>query len=189
MESIIIILVFMILGIYFYKLYKSEIKKNQEKIKQFANTEKLLDYQELIHIAGHPYINANEKIILSINNKNFLCFYKIRNSELISYKEIEKLPISKIPINQITRYELKTESEIQKDVTLTRLLALGVLAYGLKKKTEINNTYLILSYVQNNVPIDCIFKNAVNNQQLGNIISTLNRLKIEQNSVQNNPNI
>jgi len=52
-------------------------------------------------------------------------------------------------------------------------LALGIFAFGLKKKTEINNTYLILSYVQNNVPIDCIFKNAVNNQQLGNIISTL----------------
>jgi hypothetical protein len=111
---------------------------------------------------------------------------QIRNNNTVRFYKENTDAGGEIPINQITRYEIKTESEIQKDVTLTRLLALGIFAFGLKKKTEINNSYLILSYVQNNVPIDCIFKNAINNQQLGNIISTLNRLKIEQNSVQNN---
>ena len=51
--------------------------------------------------------------------------------------------ISKIPINNLIRYELKTESEIQKDVTLTRLLALGIFAFGAKKKL----TILILYYL------------------------------------------
>jgi len=129
----------------------------------------------LIHLGGHPYLQSNDNIILQIKNDNNIYIKKFQNKT-----------ISVIPINKITRYELKTQSEIQKDVTLTRLLALGIFAFGLKKKTEINNSYLILSYIQNNVPIDCIFKNAINNQQLGNVISTLNRLKIEQNSIQSN---
>lgn len=127
----------------------------------------------LIHLGGHPYLQSNDNIILQINDDNN-----------VYIKNFQNKTISVIPINQITRYELKTEFEIQKDVTLTRLLALGIFAFGLKKKTEINNSYLILSYIQNNVPIDCIFKSAINNQQLGNIISTLNRLKIEQNNIE-----
>lgn len=152
-------------------------------IKQMKMEEKIgiIESQEVIHLSGCPYIDVNKKIILAICKNNTLHFYKNSNDIISGYN-----PIYKIPINQITRYEIKTESEIQKDVTLTRLLALGIFAFGLKKKTEINNTYLILSYMQNNVPIDCIFKNTVNNQQLGNIISTLNRLKIEQNNIEDN---
>jgi hypothetical protein len=140
------------------------------------------------HIAGHPYLSQNDKLLLQVRTNNTINLIPANSITAMRLMK-EKIDINtgiEIPINQITRYEIKTESEIQKDVTLTRLLALGIFAFGLKKKTEINNSYLILSYVQNNVPIDCIFKNAINNQQLGNIISTLNRLKIEQNSVQNN---
>jgi hypothetical protein len=140
------------------------------------------------HIAGHPYLSQNDKLLLQVRTNNTINLIPANSITAMRLMK-EKIDINtgiEIPINQITRYEIKTESEIQKDVTLTRLLALGIFAFGLKKKTEINNSYLILSYVQNNVPIDCIFKNAVNNQQLGNIISTINRLKIEQNSIQSN---
>lgn len=160
--------------------YKPD-EKDVEKLEHLLNSLGILDFYEIVHIYGHPYINTNTNVFLVLNKDNNLYFYKTFNDVTSKTNEI-----SIIPINQITRYELKTESEIQKDVTLTRLLALGIFAFGLKKKTEINNTYLILSYVQNNVPIDCIFKNAVNNQQLGNIISTLNRLKIEQNNIEDN---
>ena len=164
--------------IFMYIIVKKEkeekiIKEEQSMLRKQQYG--LLLEESLIHLGGHPYLSANEEVYFQIRKNNTIFFYK-ENSN--TGKEI--------PINQITRYELKTESEIQKDVTLTRLLALGVLAFGLKKKTEINNAYLILSYVQNNVPIDCIFKNTVNNQQLGNIISTLNRLKIEQNNIEDN---
>ena len=152
-------------------LQAEKIKEKKERME----TENIIYETELKHITGHPYLSQGDIILLQICNNNIVRFYK-KNTNAGG----------EIPINQITRYELKTESEIQKDVTLTRLLALGIFAFGAKKKTEINNTYFILSYVQNNVPIDCIFKNTVNNQQLGNIISTLNRLKIEQNNIEYN---
>ena len=174
-------LIVILLGIFLYSKWSNEFKENAEKLEQFLNSLGILECNEITHIYGHPYIDTNTNIYLVINNDNNLYLYKTWNDVMSKTNEM-----SKIPINQITRYELKTESEIQKDVTLTRLLALGIFAFGLKKKTEINNTYFILSYVQNNVPIDCIFKNTVNNQQLGNIISTLNRLKIEQNNIEDN---
>jgi len=150
------------------------IELDKEKAKRIKE-EGIIHESYLIHLGGHPYLSQGDHVILQIRANNTVRFYKENTNTG-----------EEIPINQITRYELKTESEIQKDVTLTRLLALGIFAFGLKKKTEINNTYLILSYMQNNVPIDCIFKNTVNNQQLGNIISTLNRLKIEQNNIEDN---
>jgi hypothetical protein len=171
--EIIFMITFLIIVAWIALLLKL-INMDKEKAKRIKE-EGILYESHLIHLGGHPYLSQEEPILLQIRNNNTVRFYKENTNTG-----------GEIPINQITRYEIKTESEIQKDVTLTRLLALGIFAFGLKKKTEINNSYLILSYVQNNVPIDCIFKNAINNQQLGNIISTLNRLKIEQNSVQNN---
>ena len=170
---------FVFIGIFFGKILDEKSKQEIEKFKQRLNSLGILEHNEITHIYGHPYIGTNTNVFLVINNDNNLYFYKTWNDVISKTNEI-----SKIPINQVTRYELKTESEIQKDVTLARLLVLGVFAFGAKKKTEINNSYLVLSYVQNNVSIDCVFKNSTNNQQLGNIISTLNRLKIEQNSIE-----
>lgn len=180
-EILLIIIFLIVFTVILVGIFYKPDEKDVEKAKQLLNSLGILDFYEIVHIYGHPYINTNTNVYLVINNDNNLYLYKTWNDVMSKTNEM-----SKIPINQITRYELKTESEIQKDVTLARLLVLGVLAFGLKKKTEINNTYFILSYVQNNVPIDCIFKNTVNNQQLGNIISTLNRLKIEQNGIQSN---
>ena len=176
--TIILIGLFIAFVISVYEKFKKE--KDEKLIKEEQSMLRKQQYgllleESLIHLGGHPYLSANEEVYFQIRKNNTIFFYK-ENSNTGE----------EIPINQITRYEIKTESEIQKDVTLTRLLALGIFAFGLKKKTEINNTYLILSYVQNNVPIDCIFKNTVNNQQLGNIINTLNRLKIEQNNIKYN---
>lgn len=169
--EILFIIVFFMVCIWIALLIK--LINMEKETKKRKKEEGIIHESNLIHLGGHPYLSQGDSILLQIRNNNTVRFYKENTNTG-----------QEIPINQITRYEIKTESEIQKDVTLTRLLALGVLAFGLKKKTEINNSYLILSYTQNNVQIDCIFKNVINNQQLGNIISTLNRLKIEQNSMQ-----
>jgi len=147
---------------------RSNANKQMKDINNQFIQDGMIEIFGLIHLGGYPYFKANEKIFIEIRKDNNLYFYKNRN-------EI----INKISINQITRYEIKSESEIQKDVTLTRLFALGILAFGLKKKTEINNSYILLSYEQNDVQIDCLFKNYYNGQPLGNFISLFNKLKIE----------
>ncbi len=52
----------------------------------------------------------------------------------------------------------KTEEQISKDVTLTRLLAFGIFAFGMKKKRKSTTKYLILSYMDSGQEITAVFK-------------------------------
>lgn len=51
-----------------------------------------------------------------------------------------------IPHSALLAAEIKTDEQISKDVTLTRLLTLGVLAFGLKKKRVEKHNYLVVKF-------------------------------------------
>jgi hypothetical protein len=55
-----------------------------------------------------------------------------------------------INISNINNIGIKSDVQIQNDVTLNRLLAVGVLAFGLKKKQTIVNNYLVINYNNDN---------------------------------------
>lgn len=59
----------------------------------------------------------------------------------------------KIYFQDIRSASLKTEDQISKDVTLTRLLTLGIFAFGAKKKRKSTSNYLLIDY--NSGGIDC----------------------------------
>jgi len=62
-----------------------------------------------------------------------------------------------IPYETITGVSMKTDEQISKDVTLTRLLLLGVFAFGAKKKTKTVTNYLVIDYIDNGIGISAIF--------------------------------
>lgn len=62
-----------------------------------------------------------------------------------------------IPIESIKSATIKTSEQVSKDVTLTRVLLLGVFALGAKKKTKTETDYLIVEYMNGNVPCKAIF--------------------------------
>jgi len=150
----------------------NDILKNEQKLKERHIQENVMSEKTIIHLNGHPYLKENDIIQFQIKNNNTIYF---RKENINTGMEI--------PISNLLKYEVKTESEIRHDVTLTRLLTLGIFAFGVKKKNKIEEQFLIISYTQNDVKIQCIFKQCDKNQQLGNIISVLNRLKIENNSM------
>ena len=51
-----------------------------------------------------------------------------------------------IPTKDIIRAEFKNDTQISKDVTMVRLLALGIFAFGAKKKTKEEHNYLVVKY-------------------------------------------
>lgn len=53
----------------------------------------------------------------------------------------------KLSFDCITDVTIKTDEQISKDVTLTRLLLVGVLAFGAKKKTKTHTNYLVIDFV------------------------------------------
>lgn len=63
-----------------------------------------------------------------------------------------------IPVENITKAEYKNEEQISKDVTLTRLLAFGIFAFGLKKKRKDETFYYVLSYKQSGIDNTIAFK-------------------------------
>lgn len=59
----------------------------------------------------------------------------------IILKDIEDI----ISYEEIKNIQFKTESEVQSDVTLTRMVAFGVYALAMKKKKKVVTNYLILN--------------------------------------------
>ncbi|EQC1537546.1 hypothetical protein [Clostridium botulinum] len=68
---------------------------------------------------------------------------KIDKDKLI-FKQLWKT-YHKLDLKNITDVQLKTEEEISKDVTLTRLLAFGIFAFALKKKRTNQRYFIIIS--------------------------------------------
>lgn len=62
-----------------------------------------------------------------------------------------------IPYENITNVSIKTDEQISKDVTIGRLLLLGVFAFGAKKKTKNTTNYLVIDYSENGVSTSAIF--------------------------------
>lgn len=62
-----------------------------------------------------------------------------------------------IPYEEIKDVQFKTEAEVQKDVTLTRMIAFGVYALAMKKKKKVVNNYLILNLEQNGMKYSMAF--------------------------------
>ena len=64
---------------------------------------------------------------------------------------------AKIPHESISDASFKTDEQISKDVTLTRLLLVGVFAFGAKKKTKMVSNNLAISYDHNGIGTTAIF--------------------------------
>ena len=75
-----------------------------------------------------------------------------------------------IPYESIINISLKTEEQISKDVTLTRLIAMGVLAFGAKKKTKNITNYLIVNYLNNGIECTAVFTG----ETLPKVVSQIN---------------
>lgn len=62
-----------------------------------------------------------------------------------------------IPISDIKSVGFKTKEQIDKDVTLTRLIAFGWYAFALKKKRKTITRYLVVNCEKNGMPYSLAF--------------------------------
>ena len=158
------------------------VKERVQKIEENIIKNKTISTTHLIHLNGHPHLQPNDLITLHIRGNNTIYF---ENNNLNTKTHVKtNFTGNEILISQLVKYNVKTETEIRRDVTLTRLVALGIFAFGVKKKTETNTQYLILKYINNGIELTTVFKQMKDGQELGKIISDINRLKIEANNVE-----
>jgi hypothetical protein len=77
-----------------------------------------------------------------------------------------------LPFDRVRSVEFRTEEQVSKDVTLTRLLFAGLLAFGLKKKRVNRAQYLVVGYVDgNNNEQQCVLK--IDNRRYFPIVKTI----------------
>lgn len=105
------------------------------------------DINEISGKYGGGYANVSAKGSLKL---------KIIGDKLI-FKQLWKT-YHTLEIKNIIDVHYKSEQEISKDVTLTRLLALGIFAFGLKKKRTNNSYYIIISTLEDGFNNDFVLE-------------------------------
>jgi hypothetical protein len=127
------------MGLFGSKEEKEEkkAKKEEEKQEFEARHGKKITFLVGKYVGGNLTIKANENIEIVCYEKDIALHPA--NSLWMHNKDIF------IPYDKLEPLNLKTEEQIEKDVTLTRLLLVGVLAFGLKKKKVTRSQFLIIS--------------------------------------------
>jgi hypothetical protein len=153
----------------------NQMREQLEKVK-----ERKADYKEKLHsspriaaemvkyLGGHPDASKAIDGVIQIN-KTGIFFEAAFTTQFY------------IPVESIIKAELKTQEQISKDVTLTRLLAFGIFAFALKKKTKNETSYLTVSYTENGIENAVIF----DGNKVSNLVSAI--AKIRQDYAKNNP--
>ncbi len=125
-----------------FKCNKDKDKEGKQARCGRRNEDKIM-----IYLSGIPQFRSREVRVMTRFDSNSVSIDIPLGSSVRILKE------------DLLSVQEKTESQISKDVTLTRLLAFGIFAFGLKKKRKTTDKYLILSYMDSGQQVTAIFKN------------------------------
>lgn len=147
-------LIFILLGCLLIGNFIYQYSKNQEDREN--NPEK---YEEMNF---NLIRNKNESVLYPIVGGKYIggidvfgteCYAKligISTEELLvrmtfNFAENDEIEF-KIPYSNMNSMAMKTESQISRDVTLTRLVLMGAFAFGAKKKTVTTDVFVVINY-------------------------------------------
>lgn len=77
-----------------------------------------------------------------------------------------------MPIESIVRAEHVDDTQISKDVTLTRLLLVGIFAFGLKKTKKDEHHFAVITYIENGIENKIIFEHKKAPEVVGAIMKS-----------------
>lgn len=143
------IIIVILLGIFCFVL--SVWFKHEEEVKQ-KEWDSLSDEEKEIRLDNQQYLIVGQ-YIGGISNIAIPCnvtiLAKRKSEELNVIMDLDfgdgKLNYD-IPYSDISSIQIKTETEISKDVTITRLVFMGVFAFGAKKKRVKEENFCIIKY-------------------------------------------
>ena len=163
-----IFIVFTPIFIWAYWYSNKEIKLNFEETEK-RRKDQNVEYEKTVElVAGHPYLGEGSLTYFQIRKNGNVCFESRWESN--NYE---------IHPSQIKTCEVKTEKEIKNDVTLGRFLMFGVFSLLAKKQTVTNDKYLLITFEDNGLEINCVFKSWMDDPTFNDILSNINRLRIE----------
>lgn len=142
-----------------YLLVQSDNKRiEQEKKEGIVLSDPMAKY-----LGGFPDV-AGEKNV----------HFKIKENIIIL--QIQSSGTRYIPMKDIIDVGIKSETQINNEVSLGKLALFGVLAFGMDNKTTTINNYLVLSYKDKNGKRDVIIKS----NQLEQLVRTIRRYRFDE---------
>lgn len=82
-----------------------------------------------------------------------------------------------IPMSDIINYQIKNEVEIQKDVTLPRVLLLGILSLAAQKATKTGTRFLLINYQNAGITKQALFSASITDANLTSFESGIRKAK------------
>ncbi|WP_061306764.1 SHOCT domain-containing protein [Clostridium botulinum] len=138
----------------FSKLKENKDKKNLKLTEFNKDNEKYgsqIRSTKTSYLGGHIDFNCGIPIhgTIDIYEKGIVFVPSVKSYKFVGFS---------IPLEDVINVEYKESKDIEKDVTMTRLLLLGIYAFGAKKKKVENHNYLILTCNQNGIENKIIFE-------------------------------
>lgn len=87
----------------------------------------------LVYKGGHPSLTSEKDCKLTVTSDGITISCGFTKQVMI-------------PISQVTNTQLETQDQVEKRITATRLLTLGVFALAFKKKKKTTDKYLTIDY-------------------------------------------
>lgn len=161
------IMILVLIGIVLMVILSNNNNTANEKINRKDNATTTLSV-DTIHLGGNPNLKQNQPVVFQ-SRSNGAIRMNLGIGLNINYQAINTKTIEKC--------EFKTEQQISKDITLTRLIGLGVFAFAFKKERKTTNTYMVLDYKVNNILVSCMFS-AKDGQKLSKLVYKINEVII-----------
>lgn len=120
------------------------------------------------------YLGGLSGLIAPKNMSFKLELNKITIADLSTYKTIY--------FENLISFDIKSETSIQSDVTMTRLLALGVFAFAFKKKSTKIENYFVIKFKENGEERAVVLKNSTLEDMYKNLQFKYNYYKINKNN-------
>jgi hypothetical protein len=128
---------------------KEELKRLNNEISTVFPKPKYIFYSGKL-LTGHPEVNE------SVDDT--LVFYHNEKLLITKFNKMNFETIAEIPINEIIDVTLEDASTIEKRITATRLLAIGIFAFAAKKKELNKLLYVTIKWKGAKIDFEVIFE-------------------------------
>ncbi|SHE65590.1 hypothetical protein [Alkalibacter saccharofermentans] len=172
----IMIILFSLFGLFVlaYVSHKSHVKNlggNDKFNEIILDQSRSQYYKTLKHLGGYPYFKEDEKVVFKVTDGEiYIQDYTMNN-------------VHKLTPDEIVEYHVQTKTELEKNITVPRVLLLGVLSLAAQKKTETTSQFFTLKLRRNDIEFESIFGQEVENDNLNGIITEINRVKLDSKVV------
>lgn len=141
--------------------------------KEYSFTENALESKpvsySIVYIGGHPKINNEKNATITIYDKGITINYGLNNSVYI-------------PFSNVVGVHYETKDQIERRITATRIVTLGIFAVAFLKKKKITEKFFTVDYEENGLENTILFSGSQAQKAHSETFTRLSKYKLNNRS-------